>query len=91
MAAIGRMTQKPKLMDRGSSRLLSRGFFLRLVSSHVNLNLVLQNVLWLPSLQAFSSLVKGLYRNIDIRKYIFLTIDEMFLHSNLFHTMWIDR
>ena len=57
------------------------------MSCHVNLFLVLQNVLWLPSLQAFSSLVKGLYRNIDIRKYSFLTIDEMFLHSNLFHTI----
>ena len=56
------------------------------MSCHVNLNLVLQIVLWLPTLQAFSSLVKGLYRNIDIRKYSFLTIDEMFLHSNLFHT-----
>ena len=62
--------------------------FLCLVSCHVNLFLVLQNVLWLPSLQAFSSLVKGLYRNIDIRKYSFLTIDEMSLHSNLFHTTY---
>ena len=60
------------------------------MSCHVNLFLVLQNVLWLPSLQAFSSLVKGLYRNIDIRKYSFLTIDEMFLHSNLFHTIQQD-
>ena len=58
------------------------------MSCHVNLNLVLQIVLWLPTLQAFSSLVKGLYRNIDIRKYSFLTIDEMFLHSNLFHTVF---
>ena len=60
------------------------------MSCHVNLNLVLQIVLWLPTLQAFSSLVKGLYRNIDIRKYSFLTIDEMFLHSNLFHTIQQD-
>ena len=58
------------------------------MSCHVNLNLVLQIVLWLPTLQAFSSLVKGLYRNIDIRKYSFLTIDEMSLQSNLFHTRY---